>query len=260
MTHKKNLLSPIFAVALIFGVWVTVRAQTEITLDTPLPTKDSFEKILPGFEAKTGYKVKPRWGNGVGTKQDAARGDSYDVFVVLPPYHDALASGNLMKNTGTTLGGFVLALTVKKGSPMPDISSAASVKRTLLAAKSLVTVDPTMGSVGVAANAMLQKLGIFDQVKSKLKYVPNGGGVGKSVVAGESEFGLGPYVSDLMGNREPDLVVVGGLPGGASTPTDIVAFVATHAKDAAAAKALVQYLATPGAGQVYKEHGILPHK
>jgi hypothetical protein len=61
--HKKNLLSAIFAVALIFDIWVTARAQTEITLDTPLPTKDSFEKILPGFEAKTGYKVKPRWGN-----------------------------------------------------------------------------------------------------------------------------------------------------------------------------------------------------
>jgi molybdate transport system substrate-binding protein len=258
--RARNLLSSFFVAAMVLGGWVSAHAQKEISIDTPLPTKDSFEKILPGFEAKTGYKVVPKWGNGVGTKQEAEHGDPFDIFVVLPPYQEALASGNLMKNTGTTIGSFVLALTVKKGTPPPDISSAASVKKALLAAKSLVTVDPTMGSVGVACNNMLMKLGILAEVKSKIKYVPNGGGVGRSVVAGESEIGLGPYVSDLMGNRNPDLVVVGGLPRGASTPTDIVAFVATHAKDPAGAKELVKYLATPEAGQVYKEHGIMPRK
>ena len=260
MKRGKKLFSSFFVAAMVLGGWVSAYAQKEITVDTPLPTKESFEKILPGFEAKTGYKVKPNWGNGVGTKQDAERGDPYDIFVVLPPYQQTLASGNLMKNTGTTIGSFVLAITVKKGTPPPDISSAASVKKALLGAKSLVTVDPAMGSVGVAANAMFVKLGILDQVKSKVKYVPNGGGVGRSVVAGESEIGVGPYVSDLMNNRNPDLVVVGGMPRGASTPTDIVAFVATKAKDPAGARQLVKYLATPEAGQVYKEHGIMPRK
>jgi ABC-type Fe3+ transport system substrate-binding protein len=39
-----------------------------------------------------------------------------------------------------------------------------------------------------------------------------------------------------------------------------VAFVATHAKDPAGAKELVKYLTTPEAGQVYKQHGIMPRK
>jgi molybdate transport system substrate-binding protein len=258
LKYMKQLLSSIFVVVLVLGNWASASAQTEITLRTPLPTKDSFEKILPGFEAKTGYKVNASYGNGVGTKQEAAKGDPYDVFVILPPYPDALASGNLDNKSKTTLGSFVLALTVKKGSPRPDISTADSVKKALLSAKSLVTVDPTQGSVGVATGAAIQKLGIADQVKGKIKYVPNGGGVGQAVSKGEVEIGLGPYVSDLISNRNADLEVVGGLPAGASTPTEIDAFISTKAKDPKAARALLQYLVSPEAEAVYKSLGILP--
>jgi molybdate transport system substrate-binding protein len=256
----KNPLKILIISSLLSGGAFTAFGQTEIKVDSPLPMKESFEKILPGFEAKTGYKVNVRYGTGVGTKQEAAKGDPYDVFIILPPFQEAMSSGNVMTNTVTTLGSFVLALTVKKGTPRPDISNAAAVKKALVSAKSIVTVDPTQGSVGVATGATLQKLGINDQVKGKIKYVPNGGGVGRSVTEGESEIGMGPYVSDLMGNRNADLVIVGGLPKDASTPTDIVAVAATKAKDPGAAKALLQYLVSPEAEAVYKAQGIVPAK
>jgi molybdate transport system substrate-binding protein len=259
VNQRKNLFSSFLVAGMMLGSWVAVRAQTEITLRTPLPTKESFEQVLPDFE-KQGYKVMVTYGTGVGTKEEAARGEPYDVFVIMPPYGEAVNSGNLVKKSGTTLGRFVLAISVKKGTPLPDISSVAAVKKALLDAKSLVTVDPTMGSVGVATNAALKKMGILDQVKSKIKYVPNGGGVGKSVVSGESEIGLGPYVNDLRRNRNPELVVVGGLPAAASTPSPFVAFVSTKAKDQKAAMALVKFLASPEAEAAYKEHGILPAK
>src|SRR5215471_920540 len=256
----KTLLRSLMASSLLFGGVFTLFGQTEIRVDSPLPMKESFEKILPGFEAKTGNKVNVRYGTGVGTKQEAAKGDPYDVFIILPPFQEAMNSGNVMKDSATTLGSFVLALTVKKGAPKPDISSAAAVKKTLLSAKSVVTVDPTQGSVGVATGEALKKMAITDQIKGKIKYVQNGGGVGKSVTEGESEIGMGPYVSDLKGNRNPDLVVVGALPKDASTPTDIVAVVSTKAKDPAAAKALLKYLVSPEAKAVYKEEGIIPAK
>lgn len=257
---KKHLLSSLFVAALMLGGWASAKAQTEITLRAPLPMKDSFEKILPGFEMKTGDKVMASYGTGVGTKEEAAKGEPYDVFVILPPYDEAMNSGNLVKGSGKIVGSFILAMTVKKGNPLPDISTTAAVKKDLLDAKSIVTVDPTMGSVGVATNECLTKLGIKDQVQSKVTYVPNGGGVGKDVVNGTADIGLGPYVSDLKNNKNPDLVVVGGLPKGASTPTNIMIIVATKAKDPKAAKALVDYLDSPEAEAVYKENLIQPRK
>jgi molybdate transport system substrate-binding protein len=252
------LASSLAVVVFTLGISRVGHAQTELTIVTPLPTKESFDKIIPGFEAKTGYKVKVTIGTGVGTKDQAARGEPFDVFVILPPYPAALASGNLIADSKTTLGGFVMALTVKKGTPRPDISTADAVRRTLLAAKSAATVDPKEGSVGVAALAMFEKLGIAEQMKPKMKFVRTGGVIGTSVTSGESEIGLGPYASDLQGNRNADLDVVGSVPREASPPTDIDAFIATHAKDPAAARTLVQYLASPEAEAIYKEHLILP--
>jgi molybdate transport system substrate-binding protein len=134
------------------------------------------------------------------------------------------------------------------------------VKKVLMDAKAISTVDPTMGSVGVATNECLTKLGIKDQVSSKVTYVPNGGGVGKAVTGGTADIGLGPYVSDLKGNKDPNLVVVGGLPKEASTPTEIFIVPATHAKDAKASKQLVEFLNSAEAEAVYKEGGIQPRK
>jgi ABC-type molybdate transport system substrate-binding protein len=69
-----------------------------------------------------------------------------------------------------------------------------------------------------------------------------------------------PYVSDLQGNRNSDLVVVGPLPAGASTPADIDAFISTKAKDPKACQALLDYLKSPEAEAIYKAHGIAPVK
>src|SRR5581483_6478405 len=159
-------LAKSFAISVLVLVGtLSAFAQTEIKVDSPLPMKESFEKILPAFEAKTGNKVNVRYGTGVGTKQEAAKGDPYDVFIILPPFQEAMNSGNVMKDSATTLGSFVLALTVKKGAPKPDISSAAAVKKALISAKSIATVDPKQGSVGVATGEALKKLGITDQIK-----------------------------------------------------------------------------------------------
>lgn len=260
MKHLNRLSLSILAAAFALGGWTSARAQTVITLRTPGPTKAAIDEILPGFQAKTGYKVDVSYGNGVGTKGEAAKGDPYDVFVILPPYPDALASGNLVNSSKTTIGRFVLAITVKKGSPIPDISTTESAKKAILAAKSLSTVDPAAGSVGVATGEAVQKMGIADQMKDRIKYVQNGGLVGKAVTDGAAEIGMGPYVSDLQGNRNPDLVVVGPLPAGASTPTDIDAFISTKAKDPKACKALLDYLKSPEAEAIYKAHGIAPVK
>ena len=49
---------------------------------------------------------------------------------------------------------------------------------------------------------------------------------------------------------------MGGLPKGASTPIDVVGFVSTHATDPKAAKALLEYLASPEAEAAYKAAGM----
>jgi molybdate transport system substrate-binding protein len=57
---------------------------------------------------------------------------------------------------------------------------------------------------------------------------------------------------------DPGIDVVGPLPREISTPTSLVGFVSSHAKDPAAAKALLEYLSSPDAAAVYKKQGMQP--
>lgn len=105
-------------------------AQTsEITLIAPGGIRDAVEQLIPGFEARTGHKVKATFGSGLGTKQQVARGEAFDVPIVQEPYPQVLASGNVVTGSATKLASVAVGIAVKKGAPKPDISTPEAVKR-----------------------------------------------------------------------------------------------------------------------------------
>jgi molybdate transport system substrate-binding protein len=251
----KFLLSSVAVATFLLGNSYSACAQSEITLLAPGPIREPLDKLIAGFEGATKYKVRVTYGTGVSTRQDVARGKGLDVSIMFSPFPEAVASGNVVRNSATVLARLRLAIAVKKGAPRPDISSPEAVKRMLTSAKSIITVDPEQGSVGGAALAALQKVNMSDQVRPKLKFVRGGGEVQTSVANGETEIALGPYVSDM---RNPGLDVVGPLPPEVATPVDVTGFISTHAKDPAACKALLDYLSSPGAAAIYKEARMEP--
>ena len=225
--------------ALALAIPSRASAQSEITLLSPDPIKATIEKLVGDFEAKTGIQVKITYGTGVSTRKTVASGQALDVSLLFAPFPEALKTGNIVPGSATVIARLRLAVAVQKGAPKPDISTPEAVKRTLLNAKSILSVDPTQGSVGGIALATLDKLGITEQVKPKIKWVQTGVIVQDSVAKGEAEIALGPYLSDM---RNPGLDVVGALPPEASTPVDITGFLSTSVKDPKAAKALLDIL------------------
>jgi molybdate transport system substrate-binding protein len=224
----KSPLSFFVAVALALAIPLSAGAQSEITLLSPDPIKTTIDKLVEGFEAKTGTQVKVTYGTGVSTRATVASGHALDVSLLFAPFPEALKTGNIVPGSATVIARLRLALAVQKGAPKPDISTPEAVKRALLNAKSILSVDPTQGSVGGITLATLEKLGITDQVKPKIKWVRTGVIVQESVANGEAEIALGPYLSDM---RNPGLDVVGALPPEASTPVDITGFLSTSMKD-----------------------------
>lgn len=250
----KYLYSFVAAGVLLLGISSGACAQAQVTLLVPNPFRGSLDKLAPGFEGKTGYKVKVTYGRGMGTREQIARGEMFDVSILLPPYPEALASGNIDPKSATTLASLTLALGVKKGAPKPDISTPAAFKQALLAAKTIAYVDPMIGSDGFATREALQKLGVLDLIGSKTKLAANAGLVASSVIKGEADVCI--FYLNEMGN--PGLDIVGRLPKQFSTPVKVVAFISTHVTDAKAAKALVSYLSSSEAEAAYKKDGLEP--
>src|SRR5258708_16287663 len=178
--------------ALALAIPSRTRAQSEITLLWPDPIKWTINKLVEDCEAKAGTRLTITYGTGVSTRKTVASGQALDVSLLFAPFPEALKTGNIVPGSATVIARLRLALAVQKGAPKSDISTAEAAKRTLLNAKSIISVDPTQGSVGGIALAALDKLGIADQVKPKIKWVQNGGLVQESVAKGETEIALGP--------------------------------------------------------------------
>ncbi len=251
----KHLVSGIVAVALALSIPFTARSQSEITLLAPNPIETTINKLVADFQAKTGTHVKVTYGTGVSTRKTVASGQASDVSLLFAPSPEALKTGNIVPSSATVIARLRLAIGVKKGAPKPDISTAAAVKRTLLNAKSIISVDPEQGSVGGAVLLALNKMGLTEQVRPKIKWVSGGGVVQDSVAKGETEIAFGPYLSDM---RNPGLDVVGALPPEAATPVDITGFLSTSVKDPKAARALLDYLKSREAAPAYEAAKIFP--
>ncbi len=251
----KSKFSLVALVALALGMSSGAYAQSQITLLSPNPIKEQIDRLVADFQAKSGTKVTITYGTGVGTRKTVASGGALDATLLFAPFQDAIKTGNVDPKSATVVATLRLAIAVKKGAPKPDISTVAAVKKTLLNAKSIISVDPDQGSVGGVVLLALDKMGITDQVKPKIKWVPGGGEVQTSVAKGETEIALGPYLSDM---RNPGLDVVGALPPAASTPVDITGFISTTAKDPKAARALLDYLKSRDAAPVWQEAKAFP--
>lgn len=227
----------------------------EVTLIAPGGIRVPIEKLIPDFERKTGHKVVATFGSGGGTRLRIMNGEAFDVPIVQPPLADVLATGHVVASTETPLASVPVAVAVRTGTPVPDISTPDAVRRSLLAAKSVAYPDPARGAAaGVSFDETLRKLGIADAMQPKLVRA-QGGFVAMTLLArGEVEIGV-TFASEI---QEPGVEVVGALPNEISKPTGLVGYVSVHAKSPAAARALLKYLSSPEASEVYRAFGMLP--
>src|SRR5437879_12780094 len=113
----------------------------------------------------------------------------------------------------------------------------------LLGAKAIAYPNAASGAAaGASFNETLQKLGIAEEMKPKIRIAQGGRGAMQLLAKGEVDIGL-TFISEII--TEPGVEVVGPLPRELSTPTSLIGFVSAHSKEPAAAKALVSYLSGP---------------
>ena len=132
-----------------------------------------------------------------------------------------------------------------------------AVKRLLLGAKAIAYPNAATGAAaGMSFNETLQKLGIAEAMKPKIKIAQGGRGAMELLAKGEVDFGL-TYISEII--TEPGVEVVGPLPRDISTARrrSWVSYRRTQ-KIAKPPAALLRYLSSPDAAKVYQQRGMQP--
>jgi molybdate transport system substrate-binding protein len=142
-----------------------------------------------------------------------------------------------------------VGVAVKAGAAKPDISTPDKFKAALMAAK---TVGYSQGASGQHVLTVIQKVGIADAVKGKA-VIAEGRPVGAAIASGEAEIGM-QQVAELR--PVPGIDVIGELPADLQKQIPYSAGIATKAKDAATARALVSFLRSEAAQAVLKRKGM----
>ncbi len=246
-------------VARVILVLAAAAAQgAEIHVMTSGGFTAALNELGPRYERETGDKLVIAYGASMGATPTAiparlGRGEPADVVILARVALDGLVrDGKVAKGTETDLVRSLIGLAVKEGTPVPDISTVDGLKRALLAAKSIAYSDSASGVY--IQNEMLDNLGIAAQVKPKATMIP-GTPVGLNVARGEMEIGF-QQISELLPVK--GIRIVGPIPAPAQRVTLFSAGIAVLAKEQAAARRLIEYLASPKAWDEIRRSGLEP--
>jgi molybdate transport system substrate-binding protein len=151
------------------------------------------------------------------------------------------------------LGRVGVGVVVRDGAPLPDISSTAALRASLLEAEAVVY---NTASSGTYIDGILKKLGVFDQIQGKLVRLWDGTAVMHHLMEGKAkEFGFGG-ITDILGYRDQGLRLVGPLPAEIQNYANYSAAVITAAPNPNDAKAFMTYLASPDGRALFLANGI----
>ena len=216
----------------------------------------AFRDLVPTYESQTGNKLVIAWGPSSGTSPDAIpvrvrAGGPLDVLIMVAPSMDKLVKEGLFKPAEREdVAESGIGVGVRTGAPRPDVSSAAALRDTLLKATS---IGYSEGASGVyVATELLHRLGIADQVASKLKKV-TGELVGDAIARGEVDVGI-QQISELRAVKGVDYL--GPLPPGLQNASVMVAAVSQNAPEPEAAKGFLTFLTSPIARAAFAKSGL----
>jgi molybdate transport system substrate-binding protein len=230
---------------------VNAAGAAEVVVSSLGPGNFVLTALIPMFEGATANKVAITYETGAAILAKVRSGAALDLAILPPQAIDDLAKEGKISGGRTDLFVSGVGLAVKAGAPKPDISSAEALKKTLLAAKS---VAHSKAQSGIYFLSVLQRLGIADEMKSKLVVVESGP-VGAAAAKGDAEIAI-QQVTELMPVAGID--VVGPLPAELQTRILYSAGIPISAKQPDAAKALINFLASPAAAPVIKAKGLEP--
>ena len=212
-------------------------------------------ELAEQFERASGHTVRVVFAVNPEVKRRIDAGEAFDVAVLNPPVLDALIKeGRLVRETRSVIGRAGIGAAVREGAPKPDISTVAAFKRTLLSMSSVAY--PGEGASGKYFVSVVQRLGIADEMKPKMRPMPAEYNV--EVVADGGADLVVVVASRISGVRGVQLV--GRIPDELQTWIGFTAGVGSAAREPQAAQAMLRFFTTPAAAEVLRATGVEPFK
>ena len=243
----------LIALAVLVAAFAARAEAAEIKVLSAGAVKAVIVDVSDAFEKQSGHKLTASFGTVGVTKQKLAAEPADVVIMTDVAIDEAIGHGAVVAGTRNDIARAGVGVGVKEGAPKPDISTPEALKKTLLAAKSLVYVDPAQGATsGIHFASVLQRLGIADAVKSKTILWP-GGYAAEAVLKGQAEIVV-HQISEILPVK--GVTLVGPLPKDLQKITIYSAGIASKSEVPDAARAFISYLVSPPIKAKFAQAGL----
>ena len=246
----RSLMSGAIGIAVTIMLALHSANAADIRLLAAAPIKPVTDVVAPPFEQATKNKLAAKFLTAPAVQKSIEGGEVFDVAIATPPVIDALIkSGKIAPGSRTGVARFGLGIGVRSGAAKPNVGSADGLRQALLNAKSVGYI--ATGTSGQIFLGLIDKLGISDSVKSKLRSYSPGEAL-SAVASGAVELAFVP-VPLIFATKGVELA--GALPSEFQNYLVLIAGLATGAPQAAAGQAFIQHLMSDEADKVFKAKG-----
>ncbi|VIO76280.1 Aconitate isomerase [Bradyrhizobium ivorense] len=200
-----------------------------------------YREVLPAFERSTGIAVETGSGASEGTgpktiRHQLANGTKADVVILSREGLRTLnEDGWIRSGSEAGLATAALAAAVRAGSPKPDISDEAALRKALIDAGQVVAPSSTSGQY--FRDKVFPKLNLPETVT--LSFEARGTEAVEALRAGKANLSIGP-TSELV--QESGIEVVGLLPPNFQLVQTFTAAVVSDSRAPEAARRLIDFL------------------
>ena len=232
----------------------TMAQAADITIFTSMGSLSGVTDLAAAYEKASGHKVTVARRIGPALPKALNSDEPGDIVANFSNAFDGL-----IKQGKVVPGGVVefaragVGVAIKKGAPRPDIATVEGFKQTMLKAKS---IGYSKAGSGLIAERGLQRLGILDQIKDKVRYL-EGTPVAVFVAKGEVEIGMqqSNAIVPVAGAE-----YAGPLPGELQEYLYFSAGLLSISKQPDAARAFMAFMASPEAAVHLRKSAMEPPK
>ena len=210
------------------------------------------------FERATGHKLVIEYGSYVLMRNRIGSGEVADLTInERPVLEDLLKQGRIAAGSIIDVARSPFGVGVRAGAPKPDISTVEAFKRAFLEAESIAVPNPANGAQdGVYFTGLIERLGIAEQLKPKIKLTQGGDNAAQLVASGGAQIGVAQRRNFFALSTVQLLEPLPDIPG---IKFLMAAGVPANARELAAARELSRFLSSAAVAPVIRAKGMEPY-
>ncbi len=218
-----------------------------------LALRGAVRALAERYAAESGARIDADFAPTLALLERLRGGEGADVVILTREGLDEVVDeGRVARETCVDLARSFVGIAVKAGDPHPDIATEATLRATLLAARSVAY--SRIGASGILFAQLIGRMGISADLNARATVIPSGF-TAERLVTGAADLAI-QQISELK--QVAGIEVVGPIPRELQTPAVFSAGRMVASVQPAQADRLLRFLASPEVAPVLRESGLEP--